>query len=379
MSESKETIANPKLFWDWGTAYDFFVSLSVLHDPSAFGLRPAWAAGMRSRLPGEERESLEQFQSNPFARRPLSWIYTLPDPKDGAAVLTSLEKLPVEDRLKTLARWPKTSDEVVDTLSSVCETGRWGEAEVGILRDCLREKGEKDLAKPEVIETTLNWFSDPGGSGERLLQALRTYYEVFFAEEESRIRPALRDGLEEAKALATRLPVPDLVEKLSQGVRLEEGFEAPELVLAPSFWGSPLLIFGMVSEQREIMLFGARPKDASLVPGEIVPDAQLKALKALSDPTRLRILRYLAEEALTPTQLSRRLRLRPSTVVHHLDILRLATLVQLSVGTKGKEKRYAARTETVGEIFSGLEQFLEGDGEEVAEPIPHAEGVLAGD
>ena len=298
MSETRGTITSPKLFWDWGTAYDFFISLSVLHNPQTFGLRPAWAAGMRSRLPGKERESLEQFQSIPFASRPLPWIYTLSGSKDGAAVIAALEQLPVEDRLRTLAQWPKMPQEISDILSAVYETGQWGEAEVKVLRDHFREKGEKDLAKPEVIEDTFRWFSDPSGSGERLLQALRTYYEVFFAEEESRIRPALQNGLKEAKALATRLPVPDLVEKLSKGVRLEEGFEyeASELVLAPCFWGAPLLIFGMVSEQREIMLFGARPKDASLVPGELVPDAQLKALKALSDPTRLRILRYLAEE-----------------------------------------------------------------------------------
>ena len=379
MSEAKGKTHKPKLFWDWGTAYDFFISLSVLHNPQTFGLRAAWAAGMRSRLPGEERESLEQFEKIPFAGQPFPWIYTLPDPKDGAAILAALEELPVEDRLRTLAQWPKMPDEVASTLLGVYETGQWGEAQVKVLRDHFREKGEKDLAKPEAIENTFSWFADPRGSGERLLQALRTYHEVFFAEEENRIRPALQRGLEEAQALADRLSVPDLVEKLSQGVRLEGGFEAPELLMAPSFWGTPLLIFGMVSEEREIMLFGARPKDASLVPGELVPDAQLRAPKALSDPTRLRILRYLAEEPLTPTQLSRRLRLRPSTVVHHLDILRLATLVQLSLGSKGKEKRYAARTETVGEIFTGLEQFLAGDGEESAELIPHQEDMLAGD
>ena len=38
----------PALMWDWGTAYDMFVSLAVLHDPARFGVRRAWAAGVRA-------------------------------------------------------------------------------------------------------------------------------------------------------------------------------------------------------------------------------------------------------------------------------------------------------------------------------------------
>jgi DNA-binding transcriptional ArsR family regulator len=93
----------------------------------------------------------------------------------------------------------------------------------------------------------------------------------------------------------------------------------------------------------------------------VVPDALLRTLKALSDPTRLRILRYLAEEPLTPAQLSRRLRLRAPTVTHHLKALRLAGLVQLTIGMgEGKKtKHYAARSEAVAAAFTSLKGFLE--------------------
>ncbi len=39
---------SPRLSWDVGTAYDMFMSLDVLHRPEAYGLRGAWAAGVRS-------------------------------------------------------------------------------------------------------------------------------------------------------------------------------------------------------------------------------------------------------------------------------------------------------------------------------------------
>ena len=50
----------PTLTWEAGTAYDLFISLLVLHDPGRVGLRAAWAAGVRSRLPGAERAFLKQ-------------------------------------------------------------------------------------------------------------------------------------------------------------------------------------------------------------------------------------------------------------------------------------------------------------------------------
>ena len=48
----------PRISWDIGTAYDFFVSLHILHHPSDFGVRAAWAAGMRSRLPCTPRAGI---------------------------------------------------------------------------------------------------------------------------------------------------------------------------------------------------------------------------------------------------------------------------------------------------------------------------------
>jgi len=45
----------PNILWENGSAYDLFVSLRVIHNPDEFGLRPSWAAGVRSRLPTQLR------------------------------------------------------------------------------------------------------------------------------------------------------------------------------------------------------------------------------------------------------------------------------------------------------------------------------------
>ena len=72
----------------------------------------------------------------------------------------------------------------------------------------------------------------------------------------------------------------------------------------------------------------------------------------------MKILRYLAAEPHTPAQLSRNLRLRAPTVIHHLNALRLAGLVHLTV-EPGGDKRYAMRTEMVKDTCDNLQEFLQ--------------------
>lgn len=355
-------MASPKLLWDSGTAYDMFVSLNVIHEPAIFGLRSAWAAGMRARLPVKNRETLEQSQL--LFKVPFHWINTLPDPKDSFTVLYILRQIPPGERLHVLAIDPDKSSEVVETLKGLAKRGKWNEKEQKFLKAAYAEECDKKkkshLSTKELLNI-LGLWANVEEFGERYLEALRTYQEVFFATEEKRISPALQGALSNAQKLSEQLELPDLLEELSQGLRFTELPKAAEFVLAPSYWCTPLMYYGKASVKRWIFLFGAKPEDESLIPGEDVPDALLRALKALSDPTRLSILHYLIEKPLTQSQLSRRLCLRVPTVIHHLKILRLAGLVKLTLGIEegGKVKRYAARSDAVAAAFTSLKGFLE--------------------
>jgi DNA-binding transcriptional ArsR family regulator len=308
---------------------------------------------------------------------PFHWIYTLPEPKDGDTLLWALAQVPPAERLPVLAlapHWPPA--DMAATLRAVATRETWDERDLEVVRAAFRQKyagqGQKS---PQKLASLLDLWSRGREFGERYLEALSAYHEVFFAEEERRIRPALRAALAQAQELAGRMDLLDLLEELSQGIHYDEWTGAPELVLAPSYWCTPLMYMGTVTARRELRLFGARPPDSSLVPGEAVPDALVRTLKALSDPSRLRILHYLAQEPLTPAQLSRRLRLRVPTVIHHLKILRLAGLVQLSVSDRKEERLYAARPEAVTMAFDSLRGFL-GTGQDFmpANTAPAREG-----
>jgi DNA-binding HxlR family transcriptional regulator len=351
------------LQWDWGTAYDLFVSLAVLHDPAEFGVRGAWAAGVRARLPAESREVLERSQV--LLHIPLHWIYALPRPKDATAVLWALGQVSPAERLPLLALSPDVDAQLAEVLRQVAANRAWSDLERQALADAYHRACSRDEAKEapsaEKLEIILASWAEAEEFGEALLQALHSYYQLFFAEEEMRIGPALERALARAQELAGGLNLFDLLEELSQGLRFDVLPEASELVLAPSYWCTPLVVFGRVRANRDMWLFGARPPDASLVPGETVPEGLLRSLKALSDPSRLRILHDLSHEPLTPSELARRLRLRAPTVTHHLKILRLAGLVQMTLGEARTTKCYATRPDGVASACASLKEFLEKD------------------
>jgi DNA-binding transcriptional ArsR family regulator len=355
-------MTGPSLFWDHGTAYDLFVSLYALHQPGDIGLRASWAAGVRARLPEEARAVLEQAQH--AIGVPFHWLYRLPEPKNATAVLGALQSIPPAERLRVLGLGPEWTPEARAAVEGVGERGAWDEADQqALLAIAQREEKHLDeLPTPEKVAGVLDAWARAEAFGVDYLEALHAYQRVFFAEEEGRIGPALDRARARARRLAEALPLAELLEELSQGVRFEGPEQVAELVLAPSYWSTPLIFFGKVSARRDIWLFGARPPDASLVPGEMVPDALLQALKALSDPTRLRILYYLSGESLSPADLARRLRLRLPTVTHHLKTLRLAGLVRLTLGEGKVTKRYAVRPAAVDGTFAALQRFLARDG-----------------
>ena len=339
--------------WISGTAYDFFISLLALHSAGEFGLRPNWTAGVRQRLAAPQREFLEQVYS--FASVPLEWISSLPGTKDTQPVLGHAAGLAAGDRLYTLTLPVNIPSEAKEALDHIAARGAVNAKEKELLGRTILNRNLK--LKASGLEQLFNIWIDMDKSSELILTSMQEYYQAFFADEETRIRPALKAGLENARELSKRVNLPALVEKLSRGVRFEDMGLVKEITLIPSYWSTPFVFASTPSKGRMQIVFGCRPDFQSIAPGAETPDKLINALKSLADPTRLRILRYLTGEPQTPTELSRRLRLRPPTVLHHLQALRLAELVAIRVSENG-EKRYTARSETLDVMFASVKNFI---------------------
>ena len=213
MVEQLENI-NKKVLWDIGTAYDFFISLQILQFPAKVGLRGAWAAGVRSRLPQEDRNFLEEVIE--LFESPYSWIYNLPKPKDVSTVLYTLKQTPPAERLRKVFFPKEENNRIFPYLSLFDELsakGSWNETDRENVTREIRVYEQKPKNKwkmsPKEIERFLNYVSAPAEFGEKYLKALQSYYDVFFAEEERRIAPHLENAIEEAKEIAILRGTPD--------------------------------------------------------------------------------------------------------------------------------------------------------------------------
>jgi DNA-binding transcriptional ArsR family regulator len=357
----------PQIIWDQGTAYDFYSSLEVIHFPEKFNLRGAWAAGVRSRVPGIERDFIEDVVNNFLP--PMQWVYSLPSPKDSATVLFSIKQIPAAERILEFGKIPNASAELNQGLIKVYQQRAYStddvEEGVSLWRQSYQQmkQSEEELVvdiSRRRVETVMNMFANPESFGENYLQSMTAYYEGFFAEEEKRIAPKLEQSLAKTQKMAEKHDLVTLLNKLLVGDWDESILELEELIIVPSYWFSPWSINSLVQPDRMLLLYGSRPKEESLVPGEIVPDDLMQKLKAMTDPTRLRILRYLMQEQLTPAELARRLRLRAPTVTHHLHSLKAAGMVQFV--RRGKhEHLYFAKMESIKSTYSLLKEFLEQD------------------
>jgi len=343
-----------KVVWDSGTAYDFFISLFVLHNPDRFGLRASWAAGVRSRIPFHHRQFLEETLE--FLPAPLGWLNSLQtDSKDTKTVLKSLASIPADNRLITLFKNQEITPEVGITIQKIRSSQTIEQTDL----DSLRQIFIKRILpiKPRAIQKLAQAFANSSLFGDQLLAAYESYYEVFFKEEEIRIQPIIERGLLDSHGLADTLSVPALVDELSKGVTYESMETMDRIWLVPSYWSSPLIFLIEPRTNEKLMVFGCRSEEQNLVPGEYVPDSLVVALKALSDSTRLRIASYLQESPETPSSLGKKLRLRPPTVVHHLNIMRLAGLVQVKISKDG-ERSYSLRDQAIPSLIRQIEHFF---------------------
>jgi len=293
----------------------------------------------------------------------LRWVFHLPKPKDVRSVFYALRDMPPASRGNALLGIQDNPKPGSDRLLDIARRQSWDKDDLAALFPILCK--EEPRHSEEELVKFLNRWEHPDDFGKMLLLALEAYDQAFFEKEEKRIEPVLRAGLEDARRLSESLSVSELITELSRGVHPKEEI-GKNLIIVPNFWMTPLICLEEIGDDQKLFLFGARPSTMSAIPGEQVPDGLVRALKALADPTRLKILRYLYQEELGPTELARRLDLRGPTIIHHLRELRLAGLVNLTL--QGQEKRYKARLEALDYTNTDLKEFIT---KIVEDELPH--------
>jgi DNA-binding transcriptional ArsR family regulator len=354
------------LEWDFGTAYEIIYSLHTILRPKEHGVPAPWAAGVRKRLSARSQADLKTFFSPPFgylAYSPLHMVLEMDEPKTVDYFLDRVQAIP-DDEFSQRVHLPLVGNDGLGRLINKGVNRKpVSDTDVEEYRHLIGQAGRVPPTAAEVRR----FFSDVADSAntkKRWLALLREYQAVFFAEEEKRARPVLEKMLEQAQKLSGKMPVPDLIEKLSNGVTISPDLDVKRLVLVPSIWLHPFTMRFEPADRELFMTWGAHPPGYRLVPGEMVPDDALLVLRALGDPTRLRLLRLLAAEPRSPQSLAIELKLSLPTVSHHIRELRVAGLIRLEIAGKGRESRYTVRWPSAERAFRQLEEFVTAGREE---------------
>ncbi|MDE5893585.1 MAG: winged helix-turn-helix domain-containing protein, partial [Acetatifactor sp.] len=98
-------------------------------------------------------------------------------------------------------------------------------------------------------------------------------------------------------------------------------------------------------------LYGARQED--LYNDEWL----LSRLKALGDPTRLKILHQLTERPCYLQEMAKTLELTPATVLHHLGVLMAEEFIEIKMTQEKKRVYYQVRKQGLQDVESGIRQL----------------------
>lgn len=349
------------LEWDWGTAYELLFSFHTIMRPKEHGIPAPWSAGVRKRLSQQSQADLKLFFSFPFSyftRTPMHLVHSMDQPKNVDRFLELLESIP-DQQFSERIHLPLTDDAGLARITNKAVSGkRLTDVDVEEYRRIISKSGNRSAPTVSDVRRLLTDMGDPVGLKQRYISLLREYQAVYFAEEEKRVAPALKKMLTDAQALLKTTTVPDMIERLSNGFTLSEDIDLKKLILIPSIWSHPFVVRFEPADRELFLAWGARPAGYRLVPGESVPDDALLVLRALGDPTRLRLLRLLAVEPRSPQSLAIELKLSLPTVSHHIRELRISGLIRIEMAGKGRESKYTVRWPSAKRAFQQLEEFV---------------------
>jgi DNA-binding transcriptional ArsR family regulator len=311
---------------DWAPAYELVLSLSTfLHfgrGHSLLDVGPAWAAEVRAQLPHDLMQRL--------SRKPVAKAF----------------KEYEVDRLMLLveaAPGPRDASTFVSWLGDLTAGGAY---------ECLAPRAPEP--GPQLPRDFMEWR-------DSISDVLAGWNDSYFHA----LNPAILVGLEQmAATLRARLPNADpieLVDEVTNGLLIEASDAMRHVVLVPQYHNRPYNDSVEIRDGTMIMF----PCDV-LPPDPLRPSPRLMRLThALSDESRLRMLRFLRRGPCSLTEVARYVGLSQPTVHHHLTQLRAAGLVQVHV-VDACPSRYSLRPYALEQLSTQLGNYLLSDPEDDA-------------
>jgi DNA-binding transcriptional ArsR family regulator len=340
------TPASFTIEWDVRPVFDFLFSLSP--DAGATDDLPApdrrWLEEARASLDASVKTELDQMMKQELAVHIGGFIVERPSlhhAVDVVAAMRSEGRTPVLRWLFAEASGPEPA------LGPIVDRALEGDREA-MAQVRSRLPGSKHGPKLEILE-------DPERAFESLVSLLDAWSRPF-GEIEARVGAILRKDYDLRAGDRANLVGSDLVERTTNGVRVVPEAGIRRMILAPSYFSRP---YNFLLGGAGWRFAGYPVADAAIDLDPLSPPATVVRLhRALGDPTRLRILKLLAEKDLYLTEIAEILELTKPTISHHLVQLRVAGL--LTVVEAGNVMYYHLRRERLDEATGDLRAFLAG-------------------
>lgn len=335
--------------FDARTAYDFVVSVNIAAGDEADLLSEdaAWLARARGKLP----ESAQKELSACFGEGSVGLFHALPsvivgqpEVTDAAGFLERLRAIPSAELTRLF------------------------------LTDALRHAGALDLVDPLMAgdPDARRQLGDVAGdakaadvaalldASEERIESMRSVLDTWlplYQEVEDRVARMLARDVEARRAEVARIDgdVPTLIERTTGGLRWFPEAGVRRVILAPSYFARP---YNYIYQGSDWRLFAYPLADSALgaLDPSVPPQAVVRLYRALGDPTRMRVLRLLADRDWYLTELAQQLELSKPTMKHHLAMLRAAGLV--TVTEQAGMTYYSLRRERLAEAGVELQRFL---------------------
>ncbi len=316
--------------------YDFLISLHVAlasaeHDYADYDVGREWIEAARKRCDQANPEALTVLGRHLGDGRPgslhatlISLVWRCPEPREPLEFLAWLRELPsaklTEVLLDQEGLGPDWAELLAATLEELASSNVAGAAYKRLLA-----RYPEDM-RPTVAAV----LDDLEGTRDTLLAALHVWYDAVFAAERERILPLLRQEAEALERRRAEMPPDAFIEQAMRGVQWQSAAGLRRIVFAPSYFCRPAVLYhvwhGTLTFCAPIIY--ASP-DARRGDPRAPDEETLRFFLALGDPSRLRILRLLAERQMYLTELAERMDLTKATTKHHMVKLRDAGLVTL--------------------------------------------------
>lgn len=337
----------PEVILEARPAIDFLVSLVLDTEPELLPADRAWLDESRASLSDALKRDFERAFGSEHGGKGIGGAF-LPVVVESHDVRTVADVVALAGRAR-----PE------DLLAAFCT-----DEEMRVPLDLAGRvlAGERELrdealaAFPEPYRAgAARFLDDPAGCVRSLRRVLRAWAERFAAVE-ARVAAMEQRDVDARRAEVGRLPIDELVERATGGVRWVPDAVTRRLYLSPSYFGRP---YNYVFGGRDWHMFAYPLSEAAIGAGaDAVPPASVRLFKALGDESRLRILRLLASGDLYLTEIADRMGLSKPTVSHHLALLRAAGLV--TVTEAGALTYYSLRRDRVADAGLELNRLLGG-------------------